>query len=372
MAWARISSYVSGVPRVLNSYESGSESRGYVSQTFAPSQIPSAENTAGIEVPRCPIEERVVPQSLLKFIGLGLLGPGDNNVDAGSRGDPKLFAPLSLSLFARRGVDSKCRQSNKNHFTSLQNGEVNNLLDAREIKIGYHFKLQWDCWANDNKARIVGELVSRAKGGILQNCKDDKPVHGVESCLSAAGGGYGKEVDAVEGYTNTFYLVVMGVVLEGTVLQYCVHFSGCSFLGNHGKVPIYGSPATAGRKILTLSNQLGPRKLKVTVTDTKSVQFRRLRHASPEHSVEIVQDPPISILFTLPVTQESSWRSRSRVGNYRGQINEVEMPERAITHGDSSKYGSLPASSSQSGLGTTTAVLEHQNSHRPVKGQRQG
>ncbi|KAJ7679444.1 hypothetical protein DFH06DRAFT_1121136 [Mycena polygramma] len=37
-----------------------------------------------------------------------------------------------------------------------------------------------------------------------------------------------------------------------------------------------------------------PQKLNVTVTDTQSVQFRRSRHASPEHSVEI--DPPAAWL----------------------------------------------------------------------------
>ncbi|KAJ6480595.1 hypothetical protein C8R47DRAFT_1285076 [Mycena vitilis] len=52
---------------------------------------------------------------------------------------------------------------------------------------------------------------------------------------------------------------------------------------------IVGFPATAGRKILTFFDLFGPRKLNVTVTDTKSVQFRRSRHASPEHSVEITQ-----------------------------------------------------------------------------------
>ncbi|KAJ6513721.1 hypothetical protein C8R47DRAFT_1064421 [Mycena vitilis] len=69
----------------------------------------------------------------------------------------------------------------------------------------------------------------------------------------------------------------------------CVHFSECSFLGNHVQIAKYGSPATAGREFLTFFDLFGPQKLNVTVTDTKSVQFRRSRHASPEHSVKIVQ-----------------------------------------------------------------------------------
>ncbi|KAJ6459765.1 hypothetical protein C8R47DRAFT_1081163 [Mycena vitilis] len=48
-----------------------------------------------------------------------------------------------------------------------------------------------------------------------------------------------------------------------------VHFSGCSFLGNHGKIP--GTPATAGGKNLTFSDLFGPQKLNVTVTDTKTI-----------------------------------------------------------------------------------------------------
>ncbi|KAJ7663107.1 hypothetical protein DFH06DRAFT_1128441 [Mycena polygramma] len=68
-----------------------------------------------------------------------------------------------------------------------------------------------------------------------------------------------------------------------------VHFSWCSFLGNQEKIAINGSPALAGRENLVFFDLFGPPKSDVTVTNTKSVQFRCLRHASLEHSVEIVQ-----------------------------------------------------------------------------------
>ena len=68
-----------------------------------------------------------------------------------------------------------------------------------------------------------------------------------------------------------------------------VHFSKCSFLGNHGKITINGSPAFAGLEILTVLDLVERQNLNVTVTRTRSVQFRGLHHASPEHSVEIVQ-----------------------------------------------------------------------------------
>ncbi|KAJ7677712.1 hypothetical protein DFH06DRAFT_1121289 [Mycena polygramma] len=71
--------------------------------------------------------------------------------------------------------------------------------------------------------------------------------------------------------------------------EHGVHFSWCSFLGNQEKIPINGSPALAGRQILVFFDLFGPPKSDVTVTNTKSVQFRWLRHASLEHSVEIVQ-----------------------------------------------------------------------------------
>ncbi|KAJ7656039.1 hypothetical protein DFH06DRAFT_1411743 [Mycena polygramma] len=55
------------------------------------------------------------------------------------------------------------------------------------------------------------------------------------------------------------------------------------------KITINGSPAVPGLEILVFFDLFGPPKLNVTVTDTESVQFRWPRHASLEHSVEIVQ-----------------------------------------------------------------------------------
>ena len=72
-------------------------------------------------------------------------------------------------------------------------------------------------------------------------------------------------------------------------VTYSVHFSKCSFLGNHGKITINGSPAFAELEILTVFDLFERQNLDVTVTRTQSVQFRGPRHASPEHSVEIVQ-----------------------------------------------------------------------------------
>ena len=72
-------------------------------------------------------------------------------------------------------------------------------------------------------------------------------------------------------------------------VTYSVHFSKCSFLGNHGKITINGSPAFAELEILTVFDLFEHQNLDVTVTRTQSVQFRGPRHASPEHSVEIVQ-----------------------------------------------------------------------------------
>jgi hypothetical protein len=68
-----------------------------------------------------------------------------------------------------------------------------------------------------------------------------------------------------------------------------VHFSKCSFVGNHGKIAIYGNPADARGKFLPFSGSFRPGNLNVTVTGTSNVQFRGRRYASPEHSVEIVQ-----------------------------------------------------------------------------------
>ena len=68
-----------------------------------------------------------------------------------------------------------------------------------------------------------------------------------------------------------------------------VHFSKCSLLGNHEKIPINGNPATAEAKILRFFGLFDLQNLNVTITGGRSVQFSGPRHVSPEHSVEIVQ-----------------------------------------------------------------------------------
>jgi hypothetical protein len=68
-----------------------------------------------------------------------------------------------------------------------------------------------------------------------------------------------------------------------------VHWIWCSFLGNHEKIAIYGSPVNAGPEILTFFNLFRPQNLKVTVTQAKIVQFTSLCHPSPEPLVVIVQ-----------------------------------------------------------------------------------
>ncbi|KAJ7660661.1 hypothetical protein DFH06DRAFT_1129717 [Mycena polygramma] len=91
----------------------------------------------------------------------------------------------------------------------------------------------------------------------------------------------------------------------------------CSFLGNHEKIPINGNPATAGRKILAFFDLFRPQKLNVTVTDTKSVQFRRACHASPEHSVEItpIRFGELEARVQDAATFEQAIRSIVRLGN---------------------------------------------------------
>ncbi|KAJ7670810.1 hypothetical protein DFH06DRAFT_1320735 [Mycena polygramma] len=67
-----------------------------------------------------------------------------------------------------------------------------------------------------------------------------------------------------------------------------VHFSWCSFLGNHEQIPINGNPATAGRKILAFFNLFRPQKLNVTVTNTKILSTRIKKIASnPEIGAEL-------------------------------------------------------------------------------------
>jgi hypothetical protein len=64
------------------------------------------------------------------------------------------------------------------------------------------------------------------------------------------------------------------VVIRPTVhwvlpVTYSVHWVGCSFLGNHGRITIYGSPAIAGPKFLTLFCLFWTEILAVTVTNAK-------------------------------------------------------------------------------------------------------
>jgi hypothetical protein len=56
--------------------------------------------------------------------------------------------------------------------------------------------------------------------------------------------------------------------------MFSVHFSKCSFLSNHEKVTINGSPANAGAEILPFLSLFGPQNLDVSVTDGPNVQFR--------------------------------------------------------------------------------------------------
>jgi hypothetical protein len=45
----------------------------------------------------------------------------------------------------------------------------------------------------------------------------------------------------------------------------------CSFLGNHGEITVYSSPAIAGPKFLAFLSLFGPKNLDVTVTYVPSV-----------------------------------------------------------------------------------------------------
>jgi hypothetical protein len=71
-----------------------------------------------------------------------------------------------------------------------------------------------------------------------------------------------------------------------------VHFFNCSFLGNHGNIPINGSSANAGREIFTFFSLFGPENPSVTVTYLPSVHFWGIRHPSPEHLVGLLQYCP--------------------------------------------------------------------------------
>jgi hypothetical protein len=88
---------------------------------------------------------------------------------------------------------------------------------------------------------------------------------------------------------NSDLSVVFQPSVHGVVtVTWGVHWLKCSFLGNHGKVPIFSSPANAGLEIFVFLGLFWPQNPAVTVTYTKSVQFTTLHHSS-EHLVEIVQ-----------------------------------------------------------------------------------
>jgi hypothetical protein len=60
-----------------------------------------------------------------------------------------------------------------------------------------------------------------------------------------------------------------------------VRFSECSFLGNHGNIPINEMLANAGREIFTFLRYFGPEIATVTVTWCPSVHFSWALHPSP-------------------------------------------------------------------------------------------
>ncbi|KAJ7605122.1 hypothetical protein DFH06DRAFT_1150682 [Mycena polygramma] len=89
-----------------------------------------------------------------------------------------------------------------------------------------------------------------------------------------------------------------------------------------------------------------PQKLNVTVTDTKSVQFRRSCHASPEHSVEIVQysaSPASMSPYNFPSTPQShalsSTASRGHANSASsGFIQPNMVPAAAPHYGDNRSH----------------------------------
>lgn len=90
---------------------------------------------------------------------------------------------------------------------------------------------------------------------------------------------------ALKGITVLFRPKVHGMSPVTSI----VHWIQCSFLGNHGKIPINGNSADAGSETLVFFGLFGSQNRSVTVTWTKLVQFRTFCHPSPEPLVEIVQ-----------------------------------------------------------------------------------
>ncbi|KAJ7205854.1 hypothetical protein B0H12DRAFT_1080251 [Mycena haematopus] len=105
-----------------------------------------------------------------------------------------------------------------------------------------------------------------------------------------------------------------------------VHFSKCSFLGNHGKITIKGNPAFAGREILPLFSLFEPQNLDVTVTNVASVQFRGPRYALREHSVEMLQVQAMSSLRVRVVgVQGEGGHTISIMFNFGGSACYLEI-----------------------------------------------